>query len=96
MSFPCPICPGVATTLHSRRRKGFVKRRYQCVACGARFTSHEILVDARRGKSGPGQPILNNIDRAVDRVETAENMIQRRRTASPERALFEINRARTT
>jgi hypothetical protein len=44
VSFPCPVCGGKSGVKDSRPTgTGEVRRRRHCLACGARWTTSEVL-----------------------------------------------------
>ena len=43
----CPHCHrvGGSETIDTRDKKDYVRRRRQCLACHARFTTYEVVID---------------------------------------------------
>lgn len=94
MSFICPECKELAKTIQTKRRKGFTVRRIECARCEIRFTTHEILVEGKRGVSGPQKPVKKlkaydeakprNRIRPVEKVRSAfiAKAIERAKTGS--------------
>lgn len=69
MSWSCPKCNATTRCLESRRRTGpHVRRRFECEACGCRFSTAEIIVTID-GEAAP--PVKRTGYRAslVDRLE---------------------------
>ncbi len=40
----CPTCGGDVITKDKRNREGFIRRRRECLRCGHRYTTHEVIV----------------------------------------------------
>ncbi len=69
----CPAClsdAGMGVTDSRPTLDNGVKRRRQCRACGARFTTHERITNVQY-RSGPAVDVLRIAD---DLAETAERL----------------------
>lgn len=69
MSWSCPKCGGKTSCLDSRRRVGpHVARRFECEACGCRFSTAEIMVTID-GEPAPAVKRTGLRPSLVDRLE---------------------------
>ena len=63
----CPKCGGKSSVTDSRQTSTNIRRRRQCVACGSRWSTHEVLI-------GQGEAI-DVMDEMIDvLVETRKAM----------------------